>query len=193
MILEGLVTTTNQDGSLQVAPMGPEVSGPNFTHFVLRPFPSSQSYKNLRAKPEGVLHVIDDVLLLAKSAIGRPKPPPPTKPAEKVDGQILTDCCRYFEFRVTAMDDSQVRVKLECEVVASGTLRDHFGFNRAKHAVLESAIAATRIGIIRTEEIKELFQRMRVIVNKTGGAQELEAMTILETYLRQNAPPEEVK
>ena len=70
MILEGIVTTLNPDGSLNVAPMGPRVENRSFDRFVLRPYRSSTTYRNLKALGEGVLHVTDDVLLLARAAIG---------------------------------------------------------------------------------------------------------------------------
>src|ERR1700745_3928385 len=70
MILEGLVTTLDAAGGPHVAPMGPHVEGPAFDRFALRPFPTAQTYRNLLAHGEGVLHVTDDVLLLAKAAGG---------------------------------------------------------------------------------------------------------------------------
>lgn len=79
MILEGLVTTTDADGSPRLAPMGPRVDGPDFRTFLLRPFPTSQTYRNLRRHGEGVLHVTDNVLLLAKAAVGKAEMPP-TRP-----------------------------------------------------------------------------------------------------------------
>ncbi|MFO0968092.1 MAG: DUF447 family protein [Gemmataceae bacterium] len=36
----------------------------------LRPYPTSQTYRNLKEHGEGVLHVTDDVLLLAQAAVG---------------------------------------------------------------------------------------------------------------------------
>src|SRR5690349_8034967 len=110
MILEGLVTTVSTDGVLNVAPMGPRVS-PAMDHFVLRPFRSSTTYRNLRDRGEGVLHVTDDVLLLARTAIGSPVDFP-SRPADVVSGAILTGACRYFEFRVVELDDREDRTTI---------------------------------------------------------------------------------
>ena len=62
MILEGLVTTTDPDGGMHIAPMGPRVE-PDWSGFLLRPFPTSQTFRNLKARGEGVLHVTDDVMV----------------------------------------------------------------------------------------------------------------------------------
>ncbi len=188
MILEGLVTTLNADGSPHLAPMGPRVTA-DFSRFVLRPFPTSGTYRNLLAHPEGVLHITDDALLIAKAALGAVEPLPAMKPAEKVKGFVLADACRYFEFQVRAMDDSGERVSIEAEVVHEGWQRDFWGFNRAKHAVLEAAILATRMHLIPHAAIAAEFQKLRVIVIKTGGPAELEAMDLLEARLQTEARP----
>jgi uncharacterized protein len=184
MILEGLVTTTNPDGSPHLAPMGPRVDGPHFTRFLLRPFPTSHTFQNLVRHGEGVLHVTDDVLLLAKAAVGAVEPFPPVRPAEHVSGFVLTEACRYHEFRVTVTDDREQRVRIDAEVVHAGSLREFFGFNRAKHAVLEAAILATRLDLLPADEVAAEYRKLRVIVDKTGGPAELEAMAFLEEHRR---------
>jgi uncharacterized protein len=183
LVLEALVTTVDFDGGVHLAPMGPHVEGSEFRRFELRPFPTSQTYLNLHRHREGVLHITDNVLLVARAAIGRAGTPS-CELAHAVRGFVLTDCCQYFEFRVTAIDDSHERVRMSAEVVYVGRKRDFFGFNRAKHAVVEAAILATRAGILPAEQIAADFARLRPLVEKTGGAAEHEAFALLEEYLR---------
>ncbi len=187
MILEGLVTTRNADGSPHLAPMGPRVSA-DFARFTLRPFPTSGTYRNLLAHPEGVLHVTDDALLIAKAALGAAEPLPPTRAAEKVAGFVLADCVRHYEFLVKSIDDSGERVSIEAEVIHVGRHRDFWGFNRARHAVVEAAILATRVHLIPHDVIAAEFRKLRVIVGKTGGADEHAAMDILEARLAAALP-----
>jgi hypothetical protein len=183
LILEGLVTTLDPDGSPHLAPMGPRVEG-DFARFTLRPFPTSNTYKNLVRHPEGVLHVTDDALLLARAAIGAVGVFPPVRPTERVRGVVLADSCRHYEFVVRSIDASTERVTIEAEVVHLGRTRDFFGFNRAKHAVLEAAILATRLHLLPLAEIAGEFRKLRVIVGKTGGPDEHTAMELLEARLR---------
>src|SRR5689334_2588572 len=186
MILEGIVTTVSPDGALNVAPMGPHV-GPGMERFVLRPFPTSQTYCNLKAHGEGVLHVTDDVLLLARAALGPVVPPPPVFAAERVRGSVLRDACRYYEFRVRGLDESEPRVRIDAEVVHCGRLRDFFGFNRAKHAVVEAAILATRTDFLPLAEIEAEYRKLGVVVDKTGGEQEQAAFALLRDHVAQVA------
>jgi hypothetical protein len=187
MILEGLVTTRNPDGTPHLAPMGPRVNE-DFTRFLLRPFPTSQTYQNLLAHPEGVLHVTDDALLIARAALGAADLPP-VRPAERVGGFVLADCCRHHEFRVKSVDSSGERVHIEAEVVHTARHRDFWGFNRAKHAVIEAAILATRLHLLPRGEVVSEYRKFRVIVDKTGGPAELEAMAFLESHLRAKGEP----
>jgi len=182
MILEGIVTTISAEGEVNIAPMGPTVDE-GMQRFVLRPFRTAQTYRNLRQHGEGVLHVTDDVLLLARAALGTVVPPPPLMAAEKVCGWVLRDCCRYYEFRVTVIDDHEERVRIEAEVVHSGRLRDFFGFNRAKHAVVEAAILATRTAFLPLDEIDAEFKKLAIVVAKTGGPREREAFEFLQAHV----------
>ena len=81
MILDGVVTTLNHEGVLNIAPMGPIVD-PSITQLTLRPFQTSTTYRNLKQRPVGVFHVVDDVLLIARSALDRLEQTPETFPAE---------------------------------------------------------------------------------------------------------------
>jgi hypothetical protein len=182
MILEALVTTLDAAGAPHLAPMGPRVA-PDFTRFVLRPFPTSHTCQNLLRHREGVLHITDDALLLARAAVGALAAPPPVRAAARVRGFVLADCCRYFEFAVTAVDTTGARASMAAEVVHAGRVRDFFGFNRGKHAVVEAAILATRLHLLPRADVAAEFARLRVVVEKTGGPAEHEAMALLEAKL----------
>lgn len=187
MILEGIVTTGSAAGVVNIAPMGPHVppgNGP-LERFTLRPFNTSQTYRNLHEHGAGVLHVTDDVLLLARAALGPVDPLPPLFPAQCVRGWVLADACRYYEFRVIECDDRAERVRIEVEVIHSGRLRDFFGFNRAKHAVVEAAILATRTAFLPLDEIEAEYRKLAVLVDKTGGPDEHAAFALLQEHLRQ--------
>lgn len=181
MILEGIVTTLNEDRSVNVSPMGPSVDETMAT-LLLRPFPSSQTYRNLARTREGVFHVIDDVELIARAAVGLLDEVPATEQPSKVTGAVLSSTCRWYEFRVASLDDSGMRIKLECDVIHAGRKRDFFGFNRAKHAVLEAAILATRLHLLPRDEVQLQWDQLRVIVEKTSSDQEHRAFQLLSEY-----------
>ena len=179
MILEGLITTTDAHGQPHLAPMGPSVDA-SLSMLLLRPFPTSNTYRNLVRHGEGVFHITDDARLIAYAAVGAVQEMPRTNPATAVAGFVLAEACRAFEFRVRAMDTSHERVHIEAEVVHRNSLREFLGFNRAKHAVIEAAILATRFHLLPADEIAAEYKKLRVIVDKTGGEAEVEAMGFLD-------------
>jgi hypothetical protein len=196
VILEGIVTTRNADGSVNISPMGPIVDE-SMQRIVLRPFRTSTTYSNLIRTGVGVLHVTDDVLLFAQAAVGTPDPLPnlisvgelhgsggmTSLPEEVHSAAVIADACRWYAFRIVEVDESGERAKLVGNVAASGTIREFFGFNRAKHAVIEAAILATRVGILEPAEIDEPMRRLATWVEKTGGPREKTAFEFLQCWI----------
>ena len=185
MILEGLVTTLDQNGECNIAPMGPRV-GSDLGRFELKPFQSSTTFQNLKRSGEGVFHVTDDALLIARTAIGRVTDAP-TFPAEHVKGRVISGCCRYVEFRVVEFDASAERARFIVEAVHQRTLRDFFGFNRAKHAIIEAAILATRTDFLDLNEVWREYAKIQQIVTKTGGRAEQDALDLLRVRVSDQA------
>jgi hypothetical protein len=187
LIVEGLVTTRNPDGSTNVAPMGPLVEE-TWERLVLRPFPTATTCGNLLRERRGVFHVSDDCELLARAAVDRWLSPPELAEVPGWPVPRLRDTCRWYAFEVDMVDDRESRIRLECRVAERGAVRDFLGFNRAKHAVLEAAILATRVGLLDAEFLRREFERLRVIVDKTAGPQERRGFAVLEAFVSERTP-----
>ena len=183
MILEGIITTTNPDGTVNITPLGPHVDD-QFSVFVLKPFCTATTYQNVKRTRQAVFHVTDDVELIAQTAVGDPLRSPRLFRSKVVEGYVLADACRWFALRVRSIDDRQERVEINCEVVDRGTIREFFGFNRAKHSVLEAAILATRTEFLAADYLLSEMKRLAVIVTKTGGEAEHRAFRFLEDYIQ---------
>jgi uncharacterized protein len=116
----------------------------------------------------------DDILLFSQAALGDPHPP--TRRAAAVDGAVLDDACSWREVRVEAIDDGESRARVSTVVVGSGNGREFLGFNRARHAVLEASILASRARLLDAADIRDELRRLQVLVDKTAGPREREAM-----------------
>jgi uncharacterized protein len=182
MIIEGLVTTKTEEGVLHLAPMGAIVVE-DFARLILRPFPSSTTFKNLHRETCGVFHITDNANLIARSAVGEPFDPPKACPAEMVNGFVLTDSCRAYEFRGDTVDTSGERSRIEVNVIHVHRQRDFLGFNRAKHAILEAAILATRFHLLNLDDVAEEFRKLQIIIDKTGTPDDDETMQMLKRKL----------
>jgi len=188
VILEAIVTTSDGDGRVNIAPLGPEVSE-DFSSILLKPFRSSQTFSNLRSTSCAVVHVTDDVELMAAAAIHKVDP---TGIVESIAGRWfkLVDCCRWFAVEVVAWSDDPVtgeqpRPIATCKIVHRGEQRPMFGLCRAKHAVVEAAIVATRIDLLGRDEVKRQMSTLGVLVQKTGGLAEKRAWQKLEAFVNE--------
>lgn len=192
MILESIVTTVSLDGTVNISPMGPIVepprSGQNLPTFEMRPYEGSQTCRNLMATGKAVIHVTDDVLLLARAAIGQVDPDGLVCDAEGTYSRYtrLIDCHRWYAVEVTRYGGTPPRHELLAVCEAEGVVRPFFGFNRAKHAVIEAAILATRIDRIDADTIQAEMQRLRIPVEKTAGADEREAFELIEAMMNRH-------
>jgi hypothetical protein len=102
----------------------------------------------------------------------------------RVRGAVLEAACSWRELEVRAVDDTPPRSRIETAVVHRGFRREFLGFNRARNAVLEAAILATRTHLLPAQQLREDFERLQVIVDKTAGPREREAMALLTEYVR---------
>jgi hypothetical protein len=179
VILETIVTSLAEDGAVNCAPMGVEWGD---DVIVLKPFLETATYRNVRATGAAVVNLIDDVRVFARAAIANPQYA--TVPAVAVHGVVLADCCSWREVEVRAIDSTPPRSRIESAVVHRGARREFIGFNRARHAVLEAAIYVTRLHILPRAFIDTELARLQVIVDKTAGAAEFEAMALLTEHVR---------
>ncbi len=189
-ILEGIVTTRNSDGSINIAPMGPVVEleqEGEIKQLLFRPFQDSKTCQNLMATKQGVFHLSDDVLLFARAVTKQLTAAElPLLPAKKIEGEIISNACRWYEFQITSCDTSSIRAELKAEVFHRGGVRMFLGFNRAKNAIIETAILATRLDLLDGDFIEEELKRLQVIIEKTAGEQEREAFDLLTKFIASN-------
>jgi hypothetical protein len=179
VIIESIVTTVGPEGAVNFAPMGVEWGEETL---VLKPFLETTTFRNLTATRTAVVNLTDDVLLFARAAISSPVYPAVS--ADVVPGVVLEAATSWREVEVASIDDTPPRSRIETRVVHRGFRREFLGFNRARHAVLEAAILATRTHLIPPEEIRTDFARLQVIVDKTAGPREQEAMALLTEHVR---------
>lgn len=200
MILESIVTTLDDSGNVNIAPMGPTVDG-DITRITLRPFRTSKTYANLLPNDSGhtgsgsssprirraVVHVTDDAMLFAQAAVDQIDSDQArliTTTINTTACRRLTDCHRWFAVQAVNPDpirhrETEPRATIECEILEQGVERPFFGFNRAKHAVIEAAILATRTHLLDSADIQSQIDRLQVPVDKTGGKPERDAFAFL--------------
>ena len=201
MILEAIVTTVNSLGQVNLAPMGPVVHfdmtdesflGKHDPHssfrkdFSLKPFNTSRTYSNLTEIPYAVIHVTDDALLFAKAAVANlsvDEVMEGVRPLTGTSWWTMLDCHRWFAVEVFMEQNQGERASFACSVIQSKTVRPWSGFNRAKHAVIEAAILATRTHLLGKDDVVSQLERLQPLVDKTGGPDEHQGFDLLKATI----------
>jgi hypothetical protein len=180
VIIETVVSTLDVAGEPNFAAMGVVWADETIT---IRPFTSTRTYRNLVAAGEAVVHVTDDVLVFARSALSRARFP--SVPALHVRGAVLQDACRWREVVVKEITPpaGPGRAEVITRVVGGGEGRPFAGLCRAKHAVVEASIVASRMRLLGREAVLRELERLEVLVEKTGGPQEREAMAFVRDHV----------
>ena len=182
MIIESMITTMDREGRANFAPMG-VVWGEE--EIVVKPYRETTTYRNLVETGEAVVNLVDDVLFFVKGALTSPTFP--STPAVVVRGVVLEGACSWREIRVRDAETEEPRARFLCDVVHRGLRREFLGYNRARGAVLEATILATRTRLLPIDEILAEYRRLQVIVDKTAGPTEREAMAMLTEFVRSEA------
>jgi uncharacterized protein len=179
MIIESIITTLDSQGAINFAPMGVEWGE---DVIVVKPFLETTTFRNIQATGAAVVNLTDDVVLFAQAAISNPQYP--AGPATVIRGAVLDAACSWRELEVRSIDATPPRSRIETRVVHHGKRREFLGFNRARNAVLETAILSTRLHLIPRAEIEADLAKLQIIVNKTAGPREFEAMELLTDFIR---------
>ncbi len=180
MIIEGLLSTVRSDGGPHVAPMGPVVDE-SLENWLLRPFQTSTTFQLLQAKPYCIFHVVDDVLPIVQAALGFQVSVSYTRHDD--GGWIIDSACHWYRLEIVVWNTEGLRSEARAKVHSHGFLRPFWGWNRAKHAVLEATILATRLHLADRDSIMEDLARLRPAVDKTAGPRECLAWELVNEYI----------
>ncbi len=179
MIIETIFSTVNESGQPNFAPMGVVWGEEELT---VRPFRQSRTYQNLLATGYGVANLTDDVLAFVQS--GLYDAALPHFPASAVPGVVFQGACSWRELAVIAVTGTAERADVRCRVAGKGWRRDFLGFNRARSAIIEAAILATRLHLQDPVTVAEALDRYDVIVEKTGDEAEKTAFERIREFVR---------
>ena len=152
--------------------------------FVLRPFRTSTTYTNLKARGEGVFHVTDDVLLLAQTAIGAALDAGPRHAAGRRRRRPDPDRCLPL-LRVPRRRARRPR-GADARSSSRRSPRDDIATSSASTG--PSTPWSRRPSWRRArrgfpcDEILVEFRKLEVLVDKTGGPRERAAFTLLHRH-----------
>ena len=193
MIVETLVTTCDDDGCFNLAPMGPHLDDdwerdPTAPpKFVLRPFVGSTTHRNLLSTGAAVIHFSSDASLFARSAVAAIRGGDVDALTIPIgDGlRRLVRCERFFAVRTRCDDPDAERPIVHCEIMEQATVDPPRGINRAAAALIELSILATRIDRLPPAMIRQQIESLTPAVDKTAGVTTRAAFDQLRRHIEQ--------
>jgi hypothetical protein len=167
LIRECVVTTLSGGGAPHLAPLGLIEEG---AYWVIAPFHPSTTLANLLATPKATASFTDDAEVFAGFVTGRKDFP--TEPIDGWPAPRLKDALAHAELEVARVEPDDLRPRFLCAVRRIETHRPFLGMNRARAAVLEAAILATRLDMLPREKIEREIAYLKIAVEKTAGQAE---------------------
>lgn len=185
MIIETILSSCSEDGTVNFAPIGVHLEDDclqlsEVKEIGLTLYPGSRTFANLKSTGEGVINLTDDVLSFVDTALFSEVLP--AVPSSTVRPPRMAAAKSVWEFSITYFDDSACPAQLKAKVLYFKEVGGYTGFCRAQGAVLEAAIAATRLQWIPENKILESWPLWQEMVAKTGGVREKRALRKLADY-----------
>ncbi|MBP1624174.1 MAG: uncharacterized protein H6Q07_2194 [Acidobacteria bacterium] len=174
MIIETIFSTLDKAGNPNFAPMGIEWDE---GAVIVRPFRTSQTFRNLQSSGCGVANMSDNVLAFVRCALY--KEVLPSFPAIAIRGSVFRDTCSWVELAVDSGGGTEERAEFRCRILHRGRQKDFLGICRAKNAVIESAILGTRLAIHGRQKALEFLSQYVKIVEKAGSEEDKEAFKLV--------------
>jgi len=184
---EAIVTTQNEDGTPNAAPMGVICKGPD--QVVLRLHEGSHTIANVKRDKKFYVNLCRDPLLFTHSLIDNP---PSAEFKEEKHGFSLKNADASFfgevhhERKVEKEDamGENITIMFHSQVQdINQEKKESEPLNRAICGVIEALVNLSRVQRAPAEKKKEYMDRMKEIsrvVNRVGGPKHKEAMELIE-------------
>jgi uncharacterized protein len=170
LIHECVVTTLTTEGRPHVAPLGLiEEAG----YWIAAPFRPSATLFNLEHNGKLTASFTDDARIFAGLVTGTRN-----FPLTDIQGwpaPRLSAALAHAALEVERVEADAVRPHFYCRVKHTESHRSFLGMNRARAAVLEAAILATRLDRLSRDKVDNEIAYLRIAIDKTAGEAEREA------------------
>jgi len=187
---ETIITTINDDGSLNAAPIGILCRGKN--KVMCRIFKGSHTLENIISQKKFIVNICENPELFTWSLLDN---------LEKDDfseDQSIKNVDAYFKCKVTSIKEAvkqsdPVKKKSEANVIKADVckliIRNPVkAYNRSFSYVVECLANFSRIDIVDDEKRKyylDSFKEARRVVKKVGSKQDKEAMDMIKSKLNE--------
>lgn len=178
MIIETIVTTTNKQDEVNFAPFGIKRTN---RYVFISPYIPSVTLENLLENQFAVINYLDDSAFFVNCIIGKKKFK--KKKCKLINSFYIEAALSYDEVEVVSFTEDTVRPTFKCKIVYSKNINPFKGFNRARSALIEACILATRTKFLKKKKITEELNYLSKAVIKTSGNNELKSWKKINNFI----------
>lgn len=178
MILETLICSLNSNEEINVAPFGIKKKK---DLVVISPYLPSRTHENLLNNEYASVNYVDDVSLFVNCFLNKQKFK--LKRCSLIRGFFLSEALSHQEVKVIDYKKNNLRPSFYCKIVFFKNHAPFLGFNRARHALLEACILASRIKILKKEKILNELNYLSMAVEKTSGTKEISLWNDIKNFI----------
>ena len=170
MIFEAIIVTTNAQNEPHIAPFGVRYDKDKV---IISPYKPSITLDNILASKTATLNISDDVRIFAGALTGHIKSD--ALQANSYAGYRLANSLSHRDLQLIEVIQDAQRPQLIMQKTAEYNHKPFAGFNRAQAAVIELSILVSRLKMLPKEKIISEMHYLQIAIDKTAGANELEA------------------
>lgn len=180
MIIETIISTVNKSNLVNFAPFGIKRTN---KYVFISPYIPSVTLNNLLINKSAVVNYIDDAEFFVKCIIGEKNFK--KKSSEVVKGFFLENSLSHDEVEVVKYLPDNKRPTFKCKIVFSKYNKPFKGLNRARAALIEACILATRTKFLKKNQISRELNYLSNAIEKTSGKKEFELWKKINNFINQ--------
>lgn len=178
MILETLICSLDSNEEINVAPFGIKKKK---DLIVISPYLPSRTHENLLNNEYASINYADDIGLFVNCFLNKNKFK--FKKCNLIKGFFLSEALSHQEVKVIDYKKNNLRPSFYCKIVYFKNHAPFLGLNRARHALLEACILASRIKILKKEKILNELNYLSIAVEKTSGKKEISLWNDMKNFI----------
>jgi hypothetical protein len=194
MLYETIVTTCNQDGTPNAAPLG--VICKDQDRIVLRLYEGSRTVRNIQREKAFYVNLTRNPILFVQATVENPpfkefKDENQGFSLKKADASFLAEVIqeRQVEREDSFKKSILIIVQAQAREIMFKNYRDIEPVNRALCGIIEALVNLSRMELASPAKNKEYLKRMKEIsrlVNRVGGTEHQKAMKLVNEVIKDN-------
>ena len=187
MILETIISTISEKKILNISPFGIKKIE---EYLLISPYLPSTTHNNLLSNKCASISYTDNANIFVECILKKTEKLKITK-CSFIDSFFLSDSLKHEEVKVVKYLKDEVRPTFKCKIIHSEKHGSFISINRARNAIIEACILATRTKFLPKKKILNELDYLENALYKTSGKEEEISWRNLRIFIEKNIRKDE--